>query len=308
MKLAKLRPYFKRIVVVGILIATVLLFVRYFQTHPDYVAKLKQTDPIVIIWIVLTNFCLIGALAIINHVSVQMCRTDLGKRESLLLTIYSSLANFFGPLQSGPGVRAAYLKTKYKILLRDFTFVTLIGYGIYAILSALFLVVGVLAWWQSVLVVLGAASLSIAVLWFVRNRGKDTGLLSRLTIAPRLLTILVLATVAQVTLTAVRYGIELHAVGADVSIGQCISYAGAANFALFVSITPDGIGVREAFLLFSQQLHGVSTDDIVAASLIDRASYVIFLALLGVIALALHAHKRFAVTKQPSRATNVRKP
>lgn len=299
MMLAKIRPFLKPTLVVGVLVTTVLLFVRYFQTHPAYIEKLKQTDPTVIVWLVVANFCLIGVVAVINHVSAQMCRTELDKRESLLLTIYSSLANFFGPLQSGPGVRAAYLKTKYKVLLRDFTFVTFIGYGVFASISALFLVVGVLAWWHTVLVVLGAVSISAFVLWLLRKKGKDSGLLGRLNLAPQLLAVLMLATLAQVTLTAVRYGIELHAVGANVSIGQVVSYAGAANFALFASITPDGIGIREAFLLFSQQLHGVSTDDIVAASLIDRASYVIFLALLGVIALALHAKKRFSVSKQP---------
>jgi len=290
---AKLPRYLKQILIVGILLVTIILFVRYFQSHPAYVAELRRTNPSVIFWIVCVNFIIIGAVAVVNHVSALICRIRLELRESFLLTIYAALANFFGPLQSGPGVRAAYLKTKYKILLRDFTFVTLIGYGMFACVSALFLVVGVLAWWQTLLIVCSALGASVAVIWLFRRRGNSSGMLGRLHLSRKLFGILLIATFLQVSMTAVRYGIELHSVGANVSIGQVISYAGAANFALFVSITPDGIGIRETFLLFAQRLHGVSTHDIVAASLIDRAAYIVFLAILGIIALSLHAHKRF---------------
>jgi uncharacterized membrane protein YbhN (UPF0104 family) len=68
-----------------------------------------------------------------------------------------------------------------------------------------------------------------------------------------------------------------------------MSYAGAANFSLYVSITPDGVGIREAFLVFSQHIHHVSTKDIVSANVIDRAVYVVFLGLLFVVVLGMHA-------------------
>ena len=91
----------------------------------------------------------------------------------------------------------------------------------------------------------------------------------------------------------IRYYFALRAAGTEVSLGQLVSYTGAANFALFVSITPDGIGIREAFLLFAQGIHHVSTQAIVTASLIDRATYVVFLGLLFIIALGIHARDRF---------------
>lgn len=291
----KLFAVFKKIrplLVVGIILGTISLFAYYFKTHPEYLKKLLEVNPLVIIMLVVTNFGLISAVAVINHVSARICGVELEKRESFLLTIYSSLANFFGPLQSGPGVRAGYLKAKYKVRLRDFTFVTIIGYGFFAVISAIFLVVGVLPWWASLCIVLAACGISLALIyWFGRKIPKTS---PHIIMSSRYMATLAVATFVQVAFTAVRYAIELAAVGAQVSFGQIISYAGAANFSLFVSITPDGIGVREAFLLFAQRLHGVPTHDIVAASLIDRASYVVFLAILGIIALSLHAHKRFA--------------
>lgn len=293
----KIRP----LLVIGIVVGTIGAFAYYFHAHPDYIHKLFTISPLVIVALLIINFGLITTIAIINHISAQICRVELDKRESFLLTIYSSLANFFGPLQSGPGVRAGYLKTRYKVRLRDFTFVTLIGYGFFAVISALFLVIGVTAWWASLLIVMSAAGISFATIkWFARKSQKN-GNFTHVILSARHLGLLGAATFVQVSFTAVRYGIELAAVGAQATLGQIISYAGAANFSLFVSITPDGIGIREAFLLFAQRMHGVSTEHIVAASLIDRASYVVFLAALGLIALALHAHKRF--TPSPDNVT-----
>lgn len=287
-KLKKLRP----LLVVAIIALTIGAFVYYFRRHPQYLTELFSINFLVILLLMFVNVALISTVALMNHTATRMCQVELGKRESLLLTIYSSLANFFGPLQSGPGVRAGYLKTRYHIRIRDFTFVTLIGYGFYAVISALFLVIGVMKWWVSVLAVLAASLVAFGVIkWFAtKNERKKSNVI----LSARNMGILGAATFVQVTLMSVRYGIELVAVGAHVTLGQIISYTGAANFSLFVSITPDGIGIREAFLLFAQRLHGVPTHDIVAASLIDRASYVVFLAILGIVAVVLHAHKRFS--------------
>jgi uncharacterized membrane protein YbhN (UPF0104 family) len=90
--------------------------------------------------------------------------------------------------------------------------------------------------------------------------------------------------------------VELHAVGAHPSIGQVVSSTGAANLALFVSLTPGAIGFRESFLYFSQSLHHISTANILSANLIDRACYVIFLLLLLVVVVSLHAGKKLRLT------------
>ncbi|HZL07693.1 MAG TPA: hypothetical protein VFC50_00680, partial [Candidatus Dormibacteraeota bacterium] len=81
-----------------------------------------------------------------------------------------------------------------------------------------------------------------------------------------------------------------------ISWGQAMSYSGAANFALFVSLTPDAIGFRETFLVFSHRLHHVSTANILSANVIDRGAYVIFLLLLFVVVLSLHAKDRLRLS------------
>jgi uncharacterized membrane protein YbhN (UPF0104 family) len=62
-------------------------------------------------------------------------------------------------------------------------------------------------------------------------------------------------------------------------------------------LTPGAIGFREAFLIFSQNLHHIPNDIIVAANILDRAVYIVFLCLLFLVVLALHANKTLQVKK-----------
>jgi uncharacterized membrane protein YbhN (UPF0104 family) len=66
--------------------------------------------------------------------------------------------------------------------------------------------------------------------------------------------------------------------------------------ALFVSLTPGAIGIREAFLTFSQQLHHIDTSTIVAANIIDRAVYLVFLGVLFIFVFSLHARDKLSLS------------
>jgi uncharacterized membrane protein YbhN (UPF0104 family) len=86
-----------------------------------------------------------------------------------------------------------------------------------------------------------------------------------------------------------------------VSFGQTLSYAGAANFSLYAALTPGAIGIREAFLVFSQGIHHISSSVIVAANVIDRAVFLLFLGLLFVGVTLLHAKDKLGVKKLKSQ-------
>lgn len=279
-----------------ILVATVALFIWYFMKHPAYWRQLGQVSPWTIVWVILLNALMIGVLVLIGDVSIRLCGKRLNWKENFLLTSYSSIANFFGPLQSGPGVRAVYLKSKYKVRLRDYTLATLIALGLFAFWSALFLLVGMQPWWQTAgaLIAVGGIS-SLVIRLFLRRDTRPNESQFRLT--GRLLAQLIVFTFLQAAITVGWYYVELRAVNPDIHFSQAMSYAGAANFSLFVSITPDGVGIREAFLLFSQNIHHVSTENIISANVIDRAAYVLFLGLLFLVVLSLHGKEYLRIRK-----------
>lgn len=298
--LRKLRPALAALV----LFVTAVLFVRYFTAHPQYWQQLRSVSPWTILWVLLLNCAMILVLVALGFVAVQLCGRRIGMRENFLLTAYSSLANFFGPLQSGPGVRAVYLKSRHQVRLRDYTLASLLNLGLYALFSAFFLLVGTRPWWQTILGLLIVGGFSALVVRYFQKRDKKPAE-SHFHLTGRLVGLLIGLSFLQVLITIVWYYVELNAVHPGIHLSQTASYAGAANFALFVSITPDAVGIREGFLIFSQHLHHISTHDIVAANVIDRAVYVIFLVILFAVVLSLHARERLqlsAITRRQAAA------
>lgn len=298
----------RRWIAVGVLIATVALVAHFFAANPQYLTQLTHVSPAVIALVILLNIPATVALAWAYYAILQLCGKPIAMKENLLLTAYSSIINFFGPLQSGPGVRAVYLKTRHKVRIRDYMLGTLIYYAFYATFSVLFLLVGTRPWWQTLLGLLAVAGFSTLVIsWFIRRGSKrDVSEETKLFALRRgALLALAVAVLLQVTFNASYFYVELRAVNPSISISQAISYTGAAGFSMFVSLTPDAVGFREAFLVFSQQLHHVSTADILNANIIDRGSYLLYLVLLLLFTLSIHARDRLHLRnwRQSSKAT-----
>lgn len=276
-----------------ILVATFAAFGRYVATHPELVQKLGDTNPLLIIVLTALYLVWFGTLVIILRVSLWLFNKTMPVQENILLNAYSSLINFFGPGQSGPAVRGLYLKKRHGMRIKDFMFATLLYYGFYAVFSALLMFVGSRPWWQTVLLVLVTGGTSAVV---IRWYGKHSAVRSNSGMNAYNLILLAAFTGVQVLAQAAIYYIELLNVHPGTSIAQALSYTGVANFSLFVSLTPGAIGIREAFLIFSQNLHHLSNTIIVAANLIDRAVYLVFLGILFLLTFTLHAKKKLRLT------------
>jgi uncharacterized membrane protein YbhN (UPF0104 family) len=270
---------------------TIGVFVYYIVTHPALRQQLIDLNPLLLA--TLLGLYGLTALALMGVLSAQLLlyNKSLGLRENFLLNSYTSLVNFFGPGQTGPGLRAMYLKQKHGVAIKQFTFATLLYYAFFAAISAVYLCIGSRPWWQTLLLVMvvGIVSYILIRMYARRNNQKSTGHLRGLAIP------LLAATALQLLVQLVIYYLELRSLMPEVSIAQAATYTGAANFALFVSITPGAIGIRESFLALSQQLHHIPTDTIIAASVIDRAVYLVFLGLLFLGTLGMHAKQRLRI-------------
>lgn len=280
----------------AVVAATIAAFVWYVSKNPEVLHQLAQTPPITIAAIILLYGGILGVLVLVLYASLQFYRRSMSWQENFLLNAYSSLINFFGPGQSGPGFRAAYLKLKHDVKVKQYIFVTLIYYAFYAFFSGVLLAGAAFDWWITLLVLIGITLVGTVVLRYYLHRNKN--LLSR---SPKSLIkpflVIGAVTLLQVLLLWIIYFIELRSLDSSISLSQAATYTGAANFALFVALTPGAIGFREAFLVFSQNLHHIPNDIIVAANILDRAMYILFLGVLFLIVLALHANKTLQVKK-----------
>lgn len=272
------RTYIRAAVSLLIVATTIAAFAYYFVRNPQTLQGLATIRP----WTLLLLFGLYGlfmvSLVYIQRATIRLCDLTIPPRENATLVMYSSIVNFFGPLQSGPGFRAVYLKKRHDVNLKKYTAATLLYYGFYALFSGFLLLSFAIGAWSLVLCV---ATLVLVRLIAKKVRYKQ---LNHTHVGA-----LALASLAQVLLMVVIYFVQILSFMPAVNIYQAMTYTGAANFALFVSLTPGAIGFRESFLLVSQRLHGISSDVIVSASLVDRGVYILMLLALAVIVFGFHA-------------------
>ena len=272
---------------IALICLTVVAFAYYLNHNSYLLTQLWHTHLSSLIWLFLLYAVWFLALCGIVLASVRICQTSLEPKEGFLLNAYSTLVNFFVPGQGGIVVRGAYLKKIKKIKIRNYIFVTLIYYMFYAIIASLLLLLASRPLWQalSAAIIVGFISLLVIYQFINRSRMKMTDL----AITKINLSYLFVATLVQAIIQIAIYGVELHSVNSHISLSQMITYTGAANFALFVALTPGAIGIREAFLLFTRHLHHISSANIVAANIIDRAVFIVVLGVLFCLTLGFHA-------------------
>lgn len=270
---------------VTIIALSFAFLVWYCYTHPQIIKSVLSTSPLVLLSLLGLYCAMVAVIFFVNYFTVRICGKDLGVKQGILLTIYSTVINFFGPLQSGPGVRAVYLKTKIGLRIRDYTLATLFYYLAFGAINASILFIS--SWW--ILTILGFVASIILIafgthyLHFSNRR--------------RWIFAIYIVALVQVLLTVIIYYIELHTTGTNVNWVQTLVYSASANLSLFVSLTPGGIGIREAFIVFTTSLHHIPLKSIVAAGVLDRAFYVVFLVLLFIVSSALHVKDAITLKK-----------
>ncbi len=274
---------------ITILVVTIIVFVNYFVNHPEVWDGLGQIPRSTLVIILALYFLFVGSLALVNTATLRLCRYRMKAGESLLLTMYSSVINFFGPLQSGPAFRAVYVNQKHSIKIKDYTLASFVYYFFYALFSVVLLFSGILKWW-----ILPLAILAVIGIFYLRFK-KINGLKRLGHLAVGNWYYMAAATFVQICLLLLIFWVELTAVSPGIQFSQVAIYTGAANLALFVSLTPGAIGFREAFLVFTQNLHHINNATIVSANTIDRAIYVLMLLILSGVIIITHAGKKLKV-------------
>ncbi len=280
----------------SIVILTLAIFIWYIQNHPEIREQLSSTSLSTIVSLIILYGGVLGALMLVLHGTLIFYKKRMSLHENFSLNAYSSLVNFFGPGQSGPGFRAAYLKLKHNVRIKQYMFMTLVYYAFYAFFSGVLLAGAAFSWWITCAILVGIVGVCWVVLKYYLRRNKNIFTQSfHALIKP--FSIVAIAACLQVLLLWAVYFIELRSFDATVTLGQAAIYTGAANFALFVALTPGAIGFREAFLVFTQNLHHIPNEIIVAANILDRAVYILFLGVLFMLVLALHTKKNLQVSK-----------
>lgn len=257
------------------IVVTFGVFGVYLMNHPSVLQNLTSISPLVLS-VLLILYCLVVVTnAAITYIIVSLCSKRISAKNSLLLTTYSTIINFFGPLQSGPSTRAVYLKNKIGLRIRDFTYVTILYYAAFAVINGSLL-------FMTAVPIITALGITVGFLLVVVTANKIRSW------RPKFVATIYGITLIQIILMSTIYYIELLTVHTSVTFFQALTYGASANLSMFVSITPGAIGIREAFLAFAQSLHHVPFASIVTAGILDRAFYVAFLLILLIVSTGFH--------------------
>lgn len=284
-----------------ILLTTVLVaFTLYFSYNQEQFARIGDLTFWEILLIIIGQSMVIVSNIFILMILVRFIARRVGFIDAARITAYSSLINFFGFLQGGLGFRGVYLRKYYQMSLRKYFTLTFVQYCIFFGIAGLLLVVGL---WltsgvQQVIFFLLLGLFLITLIFLVIDRIKPIAYVNALERLKRTRHILQVwpllgiaaATVFQLSGSMLASAVELHAVGATISLGSLFIYTGISQFAIIIALTPGAIGIRETILLIVQQQMNLTTEHIIVASTIDRVIYFVTLALFA--PLAISAKKR----------------
>jgi len=287
----KIKKY-RFVLTLFLILITLAIFVYYLMHHKSSITTLKNTDSHIVISLLMLYVLWFIAICLVVWSSLRLCRKKLSLSENVLLNGYSSLVNFFVPGQGGIAIRGLYLNKTKKLSIRKFIYITLIYYMFYAVISAVLLLITNRPWWQTIAGVVLTTLISFLVIYLFKKRNKSP---TNLIFSFNTISILILVTLIQAVIQVSIFYIELHSINSHIVLSQVITYTGAANFSLFVSLTPGAIGIREGFLLFTRHLSHISVGNIVAASILDRAVFFIFLGILFIVTASFHAKYKLVV-------------
>ena len=288
---------FRQLLVVGIVLLTFGVFIWYGITHPQVIGTILALNPTILVFLTIAYSLTIIANGVILHYSLAYVQRKTSIFDNIMLTGYSSIVNFFGPLQSGPGFRAVYLKKKYGIEIKRFLLATVVFYLFFGIINLLIVILAGLVQkpeWRPAIMIAAIvfAVLSPILVRYALKKERTRTIIQSMRLKDRNFWLIGAGALALTLASGSAYFVELNEIAGHINIGQVLVYTATANLSLFVSLTPGAIGFREAFLVFSQQLHAIPTNTIFAASVLDRAFYVAFLLVMFVVLLVVNGRKK----------------
>lgn len=254
----------------------------------------------------------------LNGQVLRVCMRALGYAvgfaEAWMLVILTSYANLLVP-RVGIGMPAVYLKATHGVPFTDFgaqsliaTMLQLVTIGLVGLACEVVLALsyGARAPWPITLSFVAVFIVGIGTVFIRVPTGREpSGRIARVLQRvgegwakmgkPRTVLIAAAWNVPMLLLRAWRVQMSFYAVGQPVSYPAALLASLLGDLAFFVSVTPAGLGFREAAISYSAPLLNTTPDVALAASILDRLVWsmvVILIAQVGMVRMIRPALRR----------------
>jgi uncharacterized membrane protein YbhN (UPF0104 family) len=301
------------------------LFLIYFLVNSNKFKPLLNIN-ILLLFVIATGDLLgIFLNGLFTKFILRPFKKYISTTESFYVSLISTVGNFFAPVGAGFGFRAVYLKRKFNVSYSDYISTLSGNYIIVFLVNSFF---GLLALYllrdrhnsqYGVLVTVFAGIFATSLILslvkiplrvaehqsnshlrsFIRQLSRVTQGWNHIISHKKLMLQLILLTTANFLLTVGMTFTIIKALHFNIGVGELLLFSVLGSLSLFINITPANLGVKEAIYLFSSQVLGFSTAQILSIALIDRGVMFILLALLWA---ASHRMSRPIAASGPANA------
>ena len=282
------RTWLVRSVIAAVVLAALVIAGRRFY---DELYRLRDAPPLLVALIFLLWPASRYPAADVMRVSLAALGHHVGRYEAFMLQMVQSYSNVVVP-RSGIGVLGAYMKLRHGTPLADLgavqvlpmTLLQVFTIGVMGLVSqAALLAPGgatpdrAMALCFTLVAVGSVAPLMVPVPANRLGHGKVASFFTRLAVAWQklgrsrgLLGRAVLTHVVMLFIRALKMMICFRAVGAPIPYSGALAASLLADVAFIFSITPSGLGFREAAVVYSANAIGTTHDIAMAAAVLDR--------------------------------------
>ena len=220
--------------------------------------------------------------------------------ESIGLSVINALGNLITPFRGGMVSNAVYLKKRYGFNIKNFvsmisaTYVIIFWVNSFiGLITCIYIKNRLKIFDLPVFLVFtgGVILLSYILLFSPKIKeskilfiNKITYVLNKWQLISKnkgLIVSMALFTVLNTILIVLSNYSIFRAIGENVSIDKLIFLSVFSIFSLFISITPAGLGVKEAFTVYSGLVVGIPAAKIITLSLLDRFLNILVVLILG---------------------------
>tara|TARA_Y100000816_G_scaffold6015_1_gene3653 strand:+ start:6925 stop:7842 length:918 start_codon:yes stop_codon:yes gene_type:complete len=275
---------------------SLIIICFYLINNPSSYEALIKINTRTIIIIVSVKFFTLLLNSLFNFELLKVFRLKLGIFEAIYLSSLTFVGNFYLPGKSGASLRLLYLNKKYNFKSPELTSIFFYFVFITTFLSSFFGLISLLLI-NNRNVILKIGSLSILSIIFissfyilkknyalknfpkskisqwVNETKKNWNILSS---EQNLLLKLVTITGVNFFLFATEIAIIFNYLFKDLAILEILYYNSLSVFSSLLSITPASLGIKEFIILISNDLLGVSLENLISVLIIERAISIVF--------------------------------
>ena len=295
-----MRPFHKKILSITVLLILVAFAGYYLLQNAGQFKNLNIQKPWLIVPLVLLFVLGYIPVSVITYFLLLPLGARLDKVESFKLSIVTGFYNVITPFRGGMAARALYLKRNY-----GFSYLKFLA-SLTASLVIIFFtasLVGIIS-----MIVIYFTSQVFSWIIFLIFLAFFLSLLTIITFSPqipetryrfinhfikvlngwelirhnsRVIFIVSAMSLFQLLISALNLWLQFSLFGVGLTLGASLFLAAIGSLGLLISITPAGLGVNEAILVFSAATIGITTAESLAAAILGRVISFIVLFVLG---------------------------